>query len=535
MYPFPGKANSGYPRNRVNQGVSPTKFLVRAHLRSEESGILPEQDPSVPVRDYATVLRRQRLPLIGFAVLGMVLGALATFRPATYASTAQILVRPVSVLAPDRFIPLDQQLSMETEVQIASSAAVARIAADRLPGRPDPSGLLSQVTVTSPPDTQILEITFSSNTAEGARDGARSFANAYLAFKRAQAEEQARRSIADIQAQMVELEGEIASVTSELGGTSGTREQELRSTRDILIGQLAVLQGRLAAISPQADPGEVIADASLPGSPSSPRRAVEVGVGLFLGLFIGLVVAFARDRMDDRIRSRAELEEATGGQVWSMPRPHRRSSPSRDLVVLGEPNSQAAERYRAIGAAVLNTSASTILVTGANPDDDAAAAAANVAAVLAQAGRSVALVATDLRSPKLHLLFRLPNEIGLADVVSDSTPLRNAVQTTEIDRLGVVTSGSAAARQGMILKRDRVQRLLDDLRTAVDIVVLEARPLLASADAHMLAPLTDGIMLAMDARRTRRPNVSRARREVDGTRARLLGVIAFNAGSWGDE
>jgi capsular exopolysaccharide synthesis family protein len=464
-------------------------------------------------------------------VLGLLLGTAATLRPPTYSSTAKILVRPVSVVAPERFVPIEQQLSMETEVEIASSSAVARLAAQDLPGSPTPGSLLARLTVANPPETQILEMSFSAGAARAARAGAQAFAQAYLQYKRQQGEKLTEEAIAGIREQMTALEAELDTVEADLAGAGGTRAQQLRSTRDALLGQLGVLRTRLAGISPQADPGEVIAAAPLPGAPSSPRRAIEMGMGLFLGLFAGVVVAFLRDRMDDRVRGREEVEETLRvPSLWAMPRSHRRGSPSRDLVVLRQPDGEATERYRALGATFLGDHPPrTILVTGATLGDNTAGTAANLAIALAQAGKRVALVGADLRTPRLHELFGLENTVGLADVIANSTPLRSAVQTTDVERLGVVTAGSAEAAAKTMLNPDKIRRIFEELNEAVDVTVVEARPLLSSADVHMLAPLADGVLLMIDLRHTRSPDIARARRELDATAARLLGVIVHNA------
>lgn len=493
-------------------------------------------DEVIEARDYVAVLGRQRVFVAAMAALGLALGATyVALSQAMYASTAKVLVRPTASVTPERPLPLEQQLSMETEREIAGSTAVARLAARDIGTGEPPERLLQRLSVGNPPETQILEFAFLAAEPERARDGAQAFADAYLRFKREQAESEASALREAVQQQLTDLEAQVQLVETDLNNLSpGSAEaRELRSVRDVLVGQIAVLRGRSVAIPPAADPGEVIAPASLPGGRASPKPVRDLGLGLFLGLFVGVVIAFARDRLDDRIRGAVDAEEAAGVPVLATI-PHRGKRGRRaPLSVAQDPDSPNAERYRALGATLLRSFEGrrlrSLMVVGPLVREPAAITAANLSIVLAQSGKRVITVGTDLQGSRLHGLFGLENEVGLADVFGDLTLLPRAAQPSEIDRLKVVTSGSASARASNgVLGLDAIRTVLNQLLLAVDVAVLETRPVLNAADAVTLAPLTDGVLIVAEARSTRRGALTRMRQELDVSGANVVGMVVHN-------
>ena len=211
--------------------------------------------------------------------------------------------------------------------------------------------------------------------------------------------------------------------------------------------------------------------------------------------------------------------------------PHR--DDQQGLVVLSDPQSPAAEAYRTLHTNLrfssLGQGIRTILFTSAGPDEGKSTTLANLAVVTAQTGLQVIVVDCDLRKPTLHEIFRLSNDRGFTsaflDGASDSLP----VQPTTVVGLSVLTSGPLPPTPVELLSHEHTPRIFRSLLDSADLVMLDSPPAAAVADASVLAPCTDGVVLVIDARRTRRDQARRAKEQLQRVNSRILGVVLNNA------
>jgi capsular exopolysaccharide synthesis family protein len=210
---------------------------------------------------------------------------------------------------------------------------------------------------------------------------------------------------------------------------------------------------------------------------------------------------------------------------------HKAASLS-ELVMMASPTSAAAEAYRTLRAnlqpKVDGSAPKTILFTSTGPEVDHTTVLANVGIAAAAGGARVVLVDADLRRPSLHEIFRLTNAEGLA------TCLRQASddvmpQRTTIDGLWVLPSGPPPANPVELLSQPSMKTLLDELSEGADLVMLDSPPAGPLADASVLAGWVDGVVLVLDARRTRREQATRAKDQLDRVHARMLGTVVSNA------
>ena len=201
------------------------------------------------------------------------------------------------------------------------------------------------------------------------------------------------------------------------------------------------------------------------------------------------------------------------------------------LAVIADPLGRAAEAYRTLSVNIrfgrFEQPAQTILFTSATADDDSSTTVANVAVAAAQANASVVVVDADLRRPGLHEIFGIANTTGLTTLSDGMTDV--PTQPTAIERLRVITSGPPTASPAELLSSERLLLLLARLRTEADLVLVAAAPVTVAADASLLAVRVDGVVLVVDAQRTRRQDARRARAQLDRVNARILGVVLSNA------
>jgi capsular exopolysaccharide synthesis family protein len=145
---------------------------------------------------------------------------------------------------------------------------------------------------------------------------------------------------------------------------------------------------------------------------------------------------------------------------------------------------------------------------------------------MAQAGKKVVLVDSDLRRPSLHRFFGLSNEQGLTNLLlSTQSSVDGYAQRTRFDNLTVVTSGPLPPNPSELLASRRLDSLLDGLKTQADVVILDSPPALPVTDACILAAKVDGTMLVVDSSKTRSQALRRAKEALTKSKTRLLGAV----------
>jgi non-specific protein-tyrosine kinase len=201
------------------------------------------------------------------------------------------------------------------------------------------------------------------------------------------------------------------------------------------------------------------------------------------------------------------------------------------LITLRDPGSAAAEAYRTLRTNIqfssLDRPLKTLLFTSTAPDEGKSTSLANLAVTMAQAEQRVLMVDCDLRRPSLHTLFGLPNEQGLTSAILDEGEL--PLQPTGVPGLSLLASGPLPPRPADLLGSRRMEALIERLRAAADIVLIDTPPVVAVTDAAVLAPRVDGVLLVLQAGQTRRDRAREARQILEKVKAHVIGVVLNNA------
>lgn len=198
-------------------------------------------------------------------------------------------------------------------------------------------------------------------------------------------------------------------------------------------------------------------------------------------------------------------------------------APESRLVALAAPDSPAAEQYRVLYQRLLRLAARrpmrVVAVTSAGRGEGRTTTAANLALTAAQEGRPVVLVEADLRRPSVAGLLGLAPRAGLAEVLDGTAELGQAV--VRVGALSVVCAGRPRDPAAP-LRSPRAPALMEQLRAAYELVVLDAPPALALADGDRVAAAADAALLVVRAGATPREVVRMA---VEALGERCVGVV----------
>jgi capsular exopolysaccharide synthesis family protein len=275
-----------------------------------------------------------------------------------------------------------------------------------------------------------------------------------------------------------------------------------------------------------------VLDRARPGS--SPVRP-NVGQALLLAIMIGLVggiaLAFGAEYVDTSITTQEQIEEKLGitflGIIPSIAK--NADGTAQDLVVHTNPKSPAAECLRALRTNLLFMSPDkplrTILVTSSSPQEGKTTTAAALAEVMADSENRVLLVDADMRRPRLHRVFNVPNAAGLSSLILGQGLLDDALKSTMVPGLSVLPCGPVPPNPAELLHTEAFGALLEQLEKRFDRIIIDSPPVAVVADAVVISTRVAGTLMVLKAGVTSRDVAKRAVRALADVNARIFGAV----------
>jgi capsular exopolysaccharide synthesis family protein len=267
--------------------------------------------------------------------------------------------------------------------------------------------------------------------------------------------------------------------------------------------------------------------------PSSPRKAHAMSLCLVLGLLFGAAFAFGREWMDHRLGSADEVYETVGLPVLGVVPmiSGKKGAARKTQVVKCDPMSQAAEAMRTVRTAVYfgspGTVTKTIVVTSPGRGDGKSTILSNLGVAMADAGQKVLIVDGDLRLPTQHKIFELEDDCvpGVSDVLACTASLDDAVRPTDVKGLDLLPCGTIPHNPSEMLNSEAFDELVAKLSERYDKILIDAPPVLALADARILAAKADASVLVLNATNSKRKPSQRAVECLRSVGARILGAV----------
>ncbi len=279
----------------------------------------------------------------------------------------------------------------------------------------------------------------------------------------------------------------------------------------------------------------VVDPARIPDIPSKPKKKLNILLAIICGLTMGIGLAFFFEYLDNTIKTAEEVERHLKIPFLG---PVGRLSIAKDnpdnaeLVALKEPKSQISEMLRNIRTNILFSASDhprkAILVTSAIQLEGKTFLVANLAISLAQMGKRVILVDSDLRRPRIHSIFGLKKSPGLTDTLVAEISGESATQDTELENLKFIACGTIPPNPAELLSSKGMTKLIDDLRKEFDFILFDSPPVMSVTDAVVLATLVDGVVMVIKGAETPRPPIQRAIGQLSEVNVRVLGGVLNN-------
>jgi succinoglycan biosynthesis transport protein ExoP len=314
----------------------------------------------------------------------------------------------------------------------------------------------------------------------------------------------------------------VGAVRRELPVLARNELEEARLQRqvDALRTQYADLQRRLAEIRVReqefhtagtltlVDPARVAQRTSPLGN-----RPVRALGGAFLGLFSAVGMVLFAESVDNRLKTPEQAERLLGAPA---------------LGAIPRHNPPFEEGYRLLRASIWGAENAppprALAVTSPKPGEGVSTVVRNLARAFAEMGTRTLVVDMMLRRPAQHRLFFRPNERGVADILSGRATCEECLVNVQ-PNLWLLPAGAAPADPGPLFQPSLVRALLEDLRQRADVVVIDTPAAGAFADAYVVGPLADGVLLVLEAGRPPRGIEQQVRVRLHRVGARVLGVV----------
>ena len=504
--------------------------------------------------EYLSILRRRWV----YVALGLFAGLVAGYltapgsgaEPASYQATHRLLVNLNS--------PSGQALNLPQTALIVQNGDVPervsrQLAVEQLPDYEDVKAVGSE-------ELRALDITAYASTPKAAERAANLFAEelnnelvgddqAALDQSGAAAEEQ----VSTLETQLEQLEKQLRGLppNDPARETLAAQQQSIAAALSQAQTALSQIESSGSAVKPfqslEAARGRprIVEGWQIPES-----RPARAGLLALFGLILGIIGAVAADRGDTRVRNREDAERAFGLPVIAEIPQIPSGTKGRELVVASQPAAPFVEAHRALRTVVLYTAASdevaptngngsstatparsqVVLITSPAAGEGKTTTVAHLAAVLAEFGKSCLVVSADFRRPRVHELFGVPREPGLADILDSGNHtirLSDLELGTSFEGVSLLPSGAPVKNPAQLLTETR--QLIAAARNLFDFILIDTPPLLVANDATELATVADMVLLVARADRTSRDAATRSAETLRRVDAPIVGVVICRA------
>lgn len=503
-----------------------------------------EAPATLELADYLQVLWRRKLTIIITVVVCMLAALAMSFnREDEYVANTRLLLEQRLV---DRlFVPTEQQTNSPVaaerdranEIQVMASPAVRALVKDSV-GRD-----LASISFQPVRGTDAIDIVARGKDPKAVAKTANAYADAYVQVRTDLIVEDLQGAADELQVRMGEVDAEIAFVDESLNQNPPIFDSQGRSG-DPRIALKTRLQNERNGYQDQyermnigisvAEQGgaKVLFEATPPSKPVNESPFRNLAAGFAIGLTLGIALAFLREYLDDTIKTKDDLEAASGlttvGIIPAITDWKKREATM--LISAMQPRSGAAEAYRTVRTSVeflsLDHPIGSLQLTSALAAEGKTSTLANLAITFARAGQRVIVLCCDLRRPRIHEFFGLDNQVGFTSVLLGDAPLGAAIQSADPELpIGLVASGPLPPNPAELLASKRAVEVIEDLDRRCDLLLIDSPPVLPVTDALVISGLVDAVLFVANAGSSTKRGVKRSVELLHQVDAPLIGSI----------
>lgn len=309
-----------------------------------------------------------------------------------------------------------------------------------------------------------------------------------------------------VDSRLTQLADELKQLDGRIRKLPEVQQASLRLSRDLQVStqlyisllnraqELEVVQsGTIGSV-------RIVDEPVAPMGPYAPDRLQILSVALMVGLIAGLGLIWALHMLRDGVSDPGLIESATGIPVYGtvpyskkqrlLERSRKAQGVGGALLTVDDPHSIASEAIRSIRTALhfamIDARNNVVMLTGPEPGIGKSFISSNLGAALAVAQKRVLLIDADLRRGKLHSTLNLERERGLSEVIAGELSAHEAIKSSQVAKLDVVTTGSPPPNPAELLMNERFVEALEGWSSAYDVVIVDTPPSLGITDSTII-------------------------------------------------
>lgn len=270
--------------------------------------------------------------------------------------------------------------------------------------------------------------------------------------------------------------------------------------------------------------------AKVPTGPSSPGPALFAAVGLTASTMIGVLLALLLERLDTGIRSAKQIEQYFGLPCLGyIPFVKIKRGQKLHEYLLEKPLSTYAEAIRSIHTSLrlsnVDQPPQVIQITSSVPNEGKTTLSTSLASSLQGSGAKTLLMDLDLRHPSVQREIAEARQGGLVDYLTDTLSLEDLILHDDATGLDIVSINRTPSNPTTLLSSQRMKRLMTELRTRYDWIVVDSPPYLGVSDSRVITEFADTLLLVVQWEKTGRDTLEDSTKMIMGQNCPVAGAV----------
>jgi capsular exopolysaccharide synthesis family protein len=300
---------------------------------------------------------------------------------------------------------------------------------------------------------------------------------------------------------------------SRLDSLPRLEQQQLQLQRQLMVAQTTyqelLRQFQLVQIMENQNVGNarIISEALVPEIAVSPKKPLNLALGGFLGLLLGAGTALLLESMNQTLKNIEEANRLLGfpllGTIPQYGEKKRKNTVVeglQEVPLLDQPYSPVSTSLEMLntnlGFTISDKELQVILVTSSTSGEGKSFVAANLAVAASHVGKRVLLIDCDMRRPRQHRIWEIPNLLGLSNILAGQNELEPAIHKVFLN-VDMLPAGKIPPNPVTLLDSQRMADLIEEARQDYDFVIIDTPPLTAVTDPLIIGKFADGILLVV--------------------------------------
>ncbi|MGH4140371.1 polysaccharide biosynthesis tyrosine autokinase [Clostridium sp.] len=424
-----------------------------------------KEENEIDLKELLKIIRKRIIFILLITIFLTLAGGVLSFyviKPLYEAECTIIVGKDTTDKITQSEVVMYQDL-IKTYSKIGSSRVVAENAIRKLGLSTPVKEFMLNISITPAIGTQIIEISYKSNTAETASTGANALSQAFI-----------------------------------------EESQMLLPSGSVKIMDMALI----------------------PEAPISPNKKLIISMGFMLGLVVSIGLVLLSEYLNNKIKNEEDVQRYLDlPTVGLIPKQSKMVNLIVEKEPKS-PVTEAFKSLRTnLLFSMENRDIKTLMVCSSVPKEGKTSVSTNIASTIAQTGKSVLLIDCDLRKPSVHRYFNITNnEVGLADVVLRGRKVEE-ISIRINDNFDVLTAGRANYNPSELLSSQKMKTFINEMENKYDYVILDTPPIIAFTDALTLATEKIGVILVINSEQTKIEICKKSKQLLSNVNATIIGIV----------